>query len=62
MESKIKLSIQETTYIINLLEFRNYALELEREIFNNIDYAEYEQTLIKILKNKCNLIIKDYTI
>ena len=62
MKSKIKLTIQETTYIINLLEFRNYALELEREIFNNIETAEYEQALIKILKNKCNLIIKDYTI
>ena len=62
MKSKIKLTIQETTYIINLLDFRDCALELEKEIFNNIESVEYEQTLIKILKNKCNLIIKDYTI
>ena len=56
----LKLTIQETSYIINLLDFRKANIELEKQIFNTTDYVEYEKRLIKILKIKCQIIIKNY--
>ena len=56
----LKLTIQETSYIINLLEFRKANIELEKQIFNTTDYVEYEKRLIKMLKSKCQIIIKNY--
>lgn len=56
----LKLTIQETSYIINLLEFRKANIELEKQIFNTTDYVEYEKRLIKTLKSKCQIIIKNY--
>ena len=56
----LKLTIQETSYIINLLDFRQANIELEKQIFNTIDYVEYEKMFIKILKSKCQIIVKNY--
>lgn len=62
LEEIEKLKAPEITYILNLLEFRELSIILENEIFNTMEYIEYELTLLKILKEKCNLVIKDYTI
>lgn len=56
----LKLTIQETSYIISLLDFRQANIELEKQIFNTTDYVEYEKRLIKMLKSKCQIIIKNY--
>lgn len=56
----LKLTVQETSYIINLLDFREGTMELEKQLFSTVDYVEYEKRLIKILKSKCQIIVKDY--
>ena len=56
----LKLTIQETSYIINLLNFRQAYMEIEKHTFNTVDYVEYEKRLIKMLKSKCQIIIKNY--
>ena len=56
----LKLTVQETSYIINLLDFRQANIELEKQLFNTVDYVEYEKRLIEILKSKCQIIVKDY--
>ena len=56
----IKLTIQETSYIINLLDFRHANIELEKQLFNTVDCVEYEKRLIKMLKSKCQIIVSNF--
>lgn len=62
LEEIEKLKAPEITYILSLLEFRELIIKLESEIFNTMDYIEYKLTLLKILKEKCHIVIKDYTV
>ncbi len=62
LEEIENLKAPEITYILSLLEFRELTIKLESEIFNTMDYIEYELTLLKILKEKCHIVIKDYTV
>lgn len=61
IEIKSLVTTPEVNYIISLLEFRELAIALEHEIFNTMDNLEYELKLLSILKQKCSLVVKDYT-
>lgn len=55
------LTIPEMNYIIDLLQYRELTIKLEHEMFNTMDFINYELILLKIVMNKCNLINKRHT-
>lgn len=60
MNNKMKLTIQELTYIISLAEFKELVLIVNNSMFQKMNNNEYELFLIALLKQKCDLVIKDY--
>ena len=50
------LTIPEINYIIDLLQHRELTIKLEHEMFNTMDFINYELMLLKIVMNKCNRI------